>query len=131
MQVDIDGDGTPDTTIYPTYNDTIPTLGIEEAETLAHKLPGESGLLMISPNPALSEFQIKYALSYGSHVDVKIYDVTGRIVTTVVDDTQEAGRHGVRWRCEDDDGNAVPSGTYFCRLQAGDFTDMKKMVVVR
>jgi flagellar hook assembly protein FlgD len=62
---------------------------------------------------------------------MNIYDVTGRLVKTLVNEPQEPGYYKVLWDGKDDLRKAVSSGIYFYRLEAGDFTAMRKMVVMR
>ncbi len=59
-------------------------------------------------------------------VSLKIYDLSGRMVKTLVDGKVEAGHHSVKF-----DGSSLPSGIYFARLTAGDYRDTKKLVLLR
>jgi len=68
---------------------------------------------------------ISYCLPTASRVVLGVYDVTGRLVETVVNERQEPGIHQVRW-----DRKANPSGVYFYRLKVGEFVQTRKMVVV-
>ena len=79
-----------------------------------------------SPNPFHKKTGISYDLSLQSHVKLEVFDHAGRLVKTLVDRTQESGTYCVDWHA-----NGHPSGIYFYRLRAGDFTDMKKMVLLR
>ena len=78
------------------------------------------------PNPFSGMTMIKYTIPYGGHVSLIVYDVAGARVRVLVDRRQARGLHTVRWDAKD---NA--SGIYFYRLQAGDFTDTKKMILLR
>jgi hypothetical protein len=79
--------------------------------------------------------EIRYQIGGDSRqksvVSINIYDVTGSFVKTLVNEAQEPGYYKVLWDGKDDLGKAVPSGIYFYRLKAGDFTGMRKMVVMR
>jgi len=86
------------------------------------------------PNPFERITEIKYqipATGVNPYVSLRIYDVTGRIVKTLVNEPQEPGYYQVLWDGEDDSDKAVASGIYFYRIEAGDFTGMRKMVVTR
>jgi hypothetical protein len=94
------------------------------------------------PNPVLSKTMIGYevrsfdqslVLSSGSKqkVILKIYDLLGREVRTLVDEEQEAGYYEVEWNGEDEKGREASSGIYFYRLQSHDFTDTKKLILLK
>jgi flagellar hook assembly protein FlgD len=60
------------------------------------------------------------------NVELVIYDITGRLVEIIVDEKKEAGVYQVEW-----DGKDQPSGIYFYRLQSGDFTTTKKLILLK
>jgi hypothetical protein len=76
------------------------------------------------PNPFNPSTRIRYALADRRAVSLSICDITGRKVATLVSQTQDAGEHTVEWNAK-----AFPSGMYFCRLVAGDYSDTKKLVL--
>jgi hypothetical protein len=61
-----------------------------------------------------------------AHVTLKVYDVLGREVVTLVNETKQPGNYEVKF-----DGASLPSGVYFYKLTAGDFVQTKKMILVR
>jgi hypothetical protein len=84
------------------------------------------------PNPFNPTTTIRFDVpSSGGHVTLRIYDVRGRLVRTLVDDPQPPGERTATWSGRDDRGNAVGTGVYFYRLVAGDFVDTKKMVLLK
>ena len=83
------------------------------------------------PNPFNPQTDISYVLPYACHVDISIFNVLGQTVTTLVNEYQTAGHKTVLWDGTDDDGKQVTSGVYFYRIQAGEFTDTKKMTLVK
>jgi len=95
------------------------------AETPA-QLPREFRLYQNYPNPFNSETTINYDVPKASVVTLLIYDLLGKEVATLVDEMRPAGSHAVIF-----DGSQLPSGIYFCRLQAGDFVAAKKMVLLK
>ena len=78
------------------------------------------------PNPFNPTTAIGYQLSAVSDVEVSVYDILGRKVTTLVNTIQQAGYHQIEW-----DASGFSSGIYFYIFKAGDFTDLKKMVLVK
>jgi len=89
------------------------------------------------PNPFNAGTVISYQLSVISNqktqrVTLKVYDVRGREVRTLVDEPQSAGIHRIGWDGRDEGGGELPSGVYFYRLQVGDaIVAMRKAVLVR
>jgi hypothetical protein len=77
------------------------------------------------PNPFHRSTLISYSLPSPTSVTLSIYDITGRLVETLVNETQQPGIHQVRWARK-----ANPSGVYFCTLRTGEFAETRKMVVV-
>jgi flagellar hook assembly protein FlgD len=57
---------------------------------------------------------------------LKIYNITGQLVETLVDENQQAGYYSVKW-----DGKNSASGLYYCRIIAGEFTQSKKMILLK
>ena len=67
-----------------------------------------------------------------TRVSVKVFDVAGRLVRTLLEDDRAAGTvHRVTWDGRNDAGESVSSGVYFYRLVANDFTQTKKMVLLK
>ena len=95
-------------------------------------LPTAFALLPNTPNPFNPMTTIRYEVpGSGSMVRLEVYDLTGRRVRTLVDESRPAGRYEVTWNGTDDNGARVASGTYFYRLQAGSFTRTEKMTLVK
>jgi hypothetical protein len=88
--------------------------------------PEENFLSQAYPNPFNAVTKIDYGLPEASNVSIVIYDITGRLVATLVDSYQEAGYHSVTWNS----GNE-PSGTYLYRITAGIYAETMKMTVVK
>jgi hypothetical protein len=92
---------------------------------------GGVALRAISPNPFTSETSVSFTMPARTNVDLVVYDVTGRRVATVFAGEKDAGDHAVRWNGVGDNGNKVSAGVYFCRIQAGKESRIRKMVVMR
>ena len=77
-------------------------------------------LLPAAPNPFNPRTEIRFRLETAGPVSLRIYDLAGRLVRTLVDGgALEAGLHEVSWEGRSDQGQALASGLYFPRLQAG------------
>jgi len=83
------------------------------------------------PNPFNPETTIKYELGAGQHVRVSIFDMDGSLVRTLVDGLQAAGPQSVIWDGRDAAGHSVSSGAFFYRIDAGDISETRKMVMVK
>ena len=93
--------------------------------------PTDFGLRQNFPNPFNPTTIIQYALPKTSQVKVEVYNILGKKVRTLVDDTQEPGYKTINWDGKDDNGCEVSSGVYFCRIQAGDFVKSRKMTLLK
>jgi hypothetical protein len=83
------------------------------------------------PNPFNPSTVISYQLAVNSKVNLAVYDLAGRLVRKLIAGQKPAGRHQAAWDATDDNGRRVASGVYLYRLQAGDFVQTRKLVVVR
>jgi hypothetical protein len=83
------------------------------------------------PNPFNPTTKIDYSLKTAGLVNISVYDVRGQLVKTLVNDTQTAGNYKVTWNGDDNNGSHVASGVYFSKMQAGDYTSMKKMIMLK
>jgi len=89
------------------------------------------GLAQNYPNPFNPLTRMEFSLGGRSHVSLKVYDVSGKPVRTLVDESLGAGRHSVLWNGEDESGRPVASGVYVTRLEAEGRTAMCKSVLLR
>jgi flagellar hook assembly protein FlgD len=74
---------------------------------------------------------IRYSVPYAVHVNLKVYDVSGRMVTKLVDGEVDPGLHTLRWEGKDDINRRCASGVYFVRFAAEDYVASKKMVLLK
>jgi predicted phosphodiesterase len=107
--------------------------GVGADERSATTRPGRFMLYPNSPNPFNSGTNISFAIPGDGYQEVtlKIYNVRGQKVATLMDHRLRAGRHTVHWSGSDIAGRPLASGVYFCRLQAGRRTKTIKMMMVR
>lgn len=90
------------------------------------EIPLEHSLLNNYPNPFNAVTTIEYNITQASMVTLNIYDILGRRVTKLVDSYQNAGTHTVTW-----DASNVPSGIYFYRIVTDNFSNSKKMLLLK
>jgi|GEM_PF-4059449 len=83
------------------------------------------------PNPFQPRTTIEYTIDRPGHVNLAVYDATGRVVRRLVDSEQPAGRSSVVWDGRDGAGRRVGSGVYFCRLVTGGAAETRKIVLAR
>lgn len=95
------------------------------------KIPSEYALHQNYPNPFNPETTIRYTLPERSDVSLKIYNLLGREITTLVYAQQNAGTKRISWDGRDRFGSEVSSGIYIYRLAAGKFVFARKMMVLR
>jgi len=95
------------------------------------QVPKEFSLSQNRPNPFNPTTSIQYSLPTRSHVVLDIYNLLGQRVTTLVDETKEAGIHQVIWNGKGSKGNTVTSGVYFYRIKADNYSEVKKMVLMK
>lgn len=95
------------------------------------RLPEYVSLSQNFPNPFNPSTVIGYQLAVSGKVSLKIYNLQGQVVCTLVEATQNAGYHSVNWDGRNEDGRAVSSGIYIYRLKAGAFTQSRKMMLLR
>ena len=125
--VDIDGDGDQDLFmgeikggLHFYRNELVPN-SVGEQE-----LPAATFLAQNYPNPFNPSTTITYVLGERGHVTLKVFDLLGREVATLVDRVEELGYKSVRF-----DAGTLSSGMYFYRLQTGAFAQTRKLLVVR
>ncbi len=83
------------------------------------------------PNPYNLKTRIAYQLPQPEKVLLRIYNIRGQLVRTLVSENKPAGNHVVIWDSKSDDGMEVSSGIYLYRLRAGQFTETKKMLLLK
>ena len=94
-------------------------------------IPTEYALDQNWPNPFNPATTLKYSLPKAGEVTLNVFNILGQQVTTLVNGFQEAGTYEVIWNGTDDAGDNVASGIYFYRVKVNDFTQTKKMLMVK
>jgi len=103
----------------------------EGSEVKESFVPKDFSLSQNLPNPFNPQTEISYDLPNACHVKLSIYNLLGQRIRTLVDEFQTTGHKTVRWDGKDDQGGQLASGIYFYQIQAGDFTDAKKMMLMK
>jgi hypothetical protein len=93
---------------------------------LTDNYPSTYNLYQNYPNPFNPSTKISYQLPFGSNVSLKVYDILGNEIATLVDEYKPAGMYNVQFTM-----NNLPSGVYFYQLKVGEFIQTKKMVLLR
>ena len=95
-------------------------------EETSEFIPRTASLFQNYPNPFNPVTIINYQLAMSSEVNLSIYNILGEKVATVVSGYQDAGLHSIEW-----DASDFATGVYFYRLQAGNFSNIRKMVLIK
>jgi hypothetical protein len=83
------------------------------------------------PNPFNPETTISFTLSNVENVEITVFNVRGQIVRRLVNDSFERGHHRVVWDGRDDSGRQVSSGIYFYKIDAGEHTAVRRMLLMK
>jgi len=108
---------------HQTYTTRIVITSVEE---ISSEVPSTFALEQNFPNPFNPSTEIQFSLPHKSHVTLTIFDLLGREVATLVSEELSAGSFSTRW-----DAAGFPSGVYLYRLQAGEFVETKKLILLR
>jgi hypothetical protein len=100
-------------------------------ETGSSERPSEFDLSQNYPNPFNPTTKIEFTLAKSGFVTLQIYDTLGRKVRTLVSEELSSGYKSVIWDGKNDDGDDVASGVYFYQLKVGDFSEPKKMLLLK
>ena len=106
-------------------------VGVEEVAGTEH--PMGFSLSKNFPNPFSGKTTISYQVPNGSNVPVvlKVYDVSGKVIRTLVEGEYGSGLYSVYWDGRNDTGRRVGPGIYFTRLTAGNYVMTRKMLFLR
>ena len=117
------------------YYGLAPDMGAIEYQSILHLdrdlLPKQYILHQNYPNPFNPVTSLWYDLSEDGLVNITIYDMMGRVVKTLVNSSQTAGYKSIRWNATNDRNEPVSAGLYLYTIQAGEFRQTKKMVVLK
>ncbi|GAB4328134.1 MAG: hypothetical protein Kow0037_02240 [Calditrichia bacterium] len=106
-------------------------VGIEDHNFATFAVPEAYHLEQNYPNPFNPTTKIEYALTKKANIEIAIYNVAGQKVRTLVSGTVEPGVHNVVWDARNDAGQQVAAGIYLYQLKANNYTETKKMVLLK
>jgi hypothetical protein len=114
------------------YNGAAPDMGAYEfgdpayIEVSSNIIPSKYSLSQNYPNPFNPSTSIKYDLPKASDVRIEVYNITGQNVEILLNQQMKAGHHEVEFNAQN-----FSSGVYFYKIEAGEFQDVKKMILIR
>jgi flagellar hook assembly protein FlgD len=93
--------------------------------------PGKFQLYQNYPNPFNPGTTIRYSIIKRTYVKMGIFNILGELVKTLVDETEEAGMHSVKWEGRNESFNPVPSGIYFIRVDVEGNSQTGKIILLK
>ncbi len=121
-------------TLYPHFlkgNGKFGDGAFASVELDGNSAPGSFNLLQNYPNPFNSQTLISFQLPGKETVELKIFDLNGREIRTLINKEMEGGTYRIRWDGLDRNGNLIPSGIYFYRLKTKSFISTKKAIMLK
>ncbi|MBN2378806.1 carboxypeptidase regulatory-like domain-containing protein [candidate division WOR-3 bacterium] len=107
-------------------------LGLKKRNSIVENQPLDIEYpVLVRPNPFVARTNILYSLAREGNVTVKIYDVSGSLVHTLLDGYEGPGSHQVTWVGTDSRGILLPSGVYFCRINLDGRISTQPLVLIR
>jgi hypothetical protein len=110
----------------PTAFSTGSVVSVEEAV-----IPNTFELMQNYPNPFNPSTQINFSIPVNGFVTLKIYDLLGKEIKTLINSEYSAGSHSMQWNGDDNLGNKVSTGIYVYRMTSGNFASSKKMLLIK
>jgi hypothetical protein len=90
-----------------------------------------TGIVSTAPNPFNPKTTISYYVHQAGHVELAVFDISGRVINRLVNESLGAGEHSVVWMGTDTRGGRVASGVYFFRMRTGDVVDTRRVMMVK
>ena len=114
------------------YNQIVPLFDeVVGVEPISLKIPLEYSLFSNYPNPFNPTTQIRYDLPEDANVNITIFDIMGRSIRSLVNSKQIAGYRSIQWNATNNQGQPVSAGLYLYTIQAGEFRQVRKMVLLK
>lgn len=103
---------------------TIPKMA--DSDLVDTNIPQSFEISGIYPNPFNARTTIRFGLPEAAPVNIEIYNISGQLVETILNESRRAGYHEIIW-----DASSVSSGIYLCKIKIGNFADTKSMVLLK
>jgi len=117
---------------YVCLNPIASLIGIEEDEHSEHEVNRLVFALDVSPNPTINSPRISYSIAKQCKVNLNVYDVTGRLVKTLLNNkTQTPNVYRLIWQTDDKQGRQLSAGVYFIKFNAGEFQSTQKILLLK
>jgi len=116
----------PNETIAEEWQDFVQGISNANIDFADQTLPENIILHQNDPNPFNPSTKIKYEIKGSKHVSIKIYNLSGQYIETLLDELQTTGKHEITWKPK-----GIPGGIYFYQLKAGGFSEIKKLILER
>lgn len=118
--------------VYPTSSGLNYAIGRPESQGARKKPHSERPFrVSISPTISKSSFSICYSLPEKTHISIAVYNSSGQLIKTLVDEEKKPGKYTLIWNGRDGKGKELASGVYFLRLKARGFEKTRRVVLVR
>ncbi|MDW7681054.1 MAG: FlgD immunoglobulin-like domain containing protein [bacterium] len=106
-------------------------VGLTAVAMKKYAVPNNYSLSQNYPNPFNPETTIEFSLPKADFVELAIYDISGKIVRTLISEQKQAGTFRLKWDGRDENGALASSGIYFTIMKSGDFQQMNKMILMK
>ena len=110
-------------------DDDVDERGLDRGHDVA--VARATGITGTAPNPFNPKTTVSYYVPEAGYVELAVFDISGRMIKRLVDETVGAGDHSVAWMGVDQRGSRVASGVYFFRMRAGGVVDTKRVVMIK
>jgi flagellar hook assembly protein FlgD len=94
-------------------------------------LPAEFVLLQNYPNPFNPETSISFALPKDGQTTLRVYDITGKLIKTLIDEQKVAGYYVAKWNGKNENNEIVSSGLYLYQITSGEYNSTKRMLLLK
>jgi hypothetical protein len=112
-------------------NDVWYSFGINGIEDNCKTSVANCYLFNAEPNPFKTNTAIRYSLTFNENVLLKIYDVSGKLIRTLIDQNQTSGIYSINWNGKDNKGITVRNGIYLYRLKTGNEIKQRQIILVK